>query len=286
MQLSNVRQSLLILAGVILGIMVGVNIRPDRAAEPLPHSSLTGKSVVGAGLSNEASSPGTGTTVNSLVLPLVANTSQKIERWNLISREGWITLVDRDTGAMNPALASLMELSPPMQSAITAKIERMMELNTKLECQRAYVCVSANGDEEIIVPPAKGDEVLKLFSASLGELGLEKETADFLTERALRDPNLGLLNTPIKLGIQIDGNSSTKLTTYGKVVGSTTLAEIMEAKAPDFAGRSPIVEITMQGALDAAAEKRFSHLWKMAATLPRKPAPIPTGSSVLHPGLE
>ena len=286
MPLSNVRQSLLILAGVILGIMVGVNIRPDRAAEPLPHSSLTGKSVVGARMKKEGFSPGPGTPVGGPDAPSVAKTSQKLERWKLVTRDGWITLVDPQTGAINPALAALMELDPAMQSAITEKIESMLEENAKLEGRRAYVSVSANGDEEIVVPPSQNNDALNFFNASLGELGLEKETADFLTERALRDPNLGLLNTPIKLGIQLDGNSSTKLTTYGKVAGRTTLAEIMEAKAPDFAGRSPIVEITMQGALDAAAEKRFSHLWKLAATLPRKPAPIPTGSSVLHPGLE
>ena len=59
----------------------------------------------------------------------------------------------------------------------------------------------------------------------------------------------------------------------------------------DHAGRpaygcSPIVEITMQGALEGAEEKRFGHLWKGAASFPRKPSPSSNGSNPLYPGSE
>ena len=286
MQHPHLRKRQLILLVIISGLIVVFIPRFDRPAEPSPHATLVGKFVVGAGAKDAASSPRPGTPLGGPDAPSVAKTSQKLERWKLVTRDGWITLVDPQTGAINPALAALMELSPQMQSAITEKIESMMEVNAGLECRRAYVSVEANGDEEIVVPPSEDNEVLDLFKASLYEIGLAEETADFLMERAFLDPNLGLLNTPITLAIQLDGNSATRMTTYGKVSGRMSLAQVMEARASDYTGRSPIVEITMQGALEGAAGKRFSHLWKEAATFPRMPARSSNGSSLHHPGSE
>ena len=100
---------------------------------------------------------------------------------------------------------------------------------------------------------------------------MDQESVEFLAERALLDHNLALLNTPVTLTLETDADGITKrLTTYGQVSSKTSLAEMHEVEANG--GISPIRNITIFENIDSDTNSigRFSHLWAIAPTLPRK----------------
>jgi len=205
-------------------------------------------------------------TAKSNLMPVV---SGKLEKWNAIAQGGSIRLVDRDRNQVNPALVTLLDLNPLRQSAVSEKIRAMMDFRRKLECESAYVAVAANGDEEIIIPEIKSDGVLEFFENSLRGIGLDQDIVDFLAERALLDPNLALLESPVTLTVETASDGVVKrITTQGKVSAKTTLAHLKEAELNG--GISPIMLITTYESLDSNADGRFDHIWAIVATLPRK----------------
>ena len=218
---------------------------------------------------------------NSEFLPLVhlyaplEDIPVPIERLKSFAREKRLPVVDCESLGLNISIVELLKLTPTQVENINESFRSFMQSLRSEELAHAFVSVSPNGDEEIVVSAFDRSPLMKRLRAEVSGKSTP-DIADFLADQLPYDTTVAVADAEIRVGIETGDDGADRMCFSRRIRRS----DAVDDKTPvvmrggifgDVDVRfSPTDLVTSKGLLAKGIGPRLSHFFAATPSLPRR----------------
>ncbi len=189
------------------------------------------------------------------------------EKFTWFAKQSNLQVFDSSTLSLNPGCAELLGLSFEDRLAVELRLKEFMDRLKAAELAQAFVSVTPNGDETIIVPAFDRHNIIERLRTDVSK-AVNPDVGDFLANRIGFDMPAATANEVMSLGIETGDDGAERVV----VSFSVLRRDAVDAKTPIVDGHvnfSPLGRIHTKSLLGSGFDPRFKHLFQAAKTLPR-----------------
>ena len=197
--------------------------------------------------------------------------SEPLVKEKALAEKLHVQLISTESGtlAVNGATIAMLGLSPNQAHQLNASLGKFFNRLRDEEVKHAYVTVSADGSEEIVVPAFDRKELIDALMTELDE-SLGPAIADFVNDRLLYDWNLAAGNFEMRSYIQKGNDGKDR-----EVFERTTASKPQPIKLPGMSPERTVFSAPTQKNRTNIPLRddhyfRARHLWAAIYQLPRR----------------
>lgn len=248
-------------------VEVAANSTPKVTEEPFRADVSAGEPSSKFSLSAAAEVPELPTPVELTNLPVEGSRSPA-KRLRSFARNSNLQLIDSQSLLLSKAVIDLLELTPQQAQGINDSFRMFLERLRSNELIHAYVSVSANGNEEIVVSPFDRSALVMLLRNEISS----KAGADvgaFFAEQLAFDGTLAVVNAEMRVAVETGSDGADRVTFKRKIQNP----QAPDEKTPYTVGGVRFAAtntITTAGLLGSDIGPRLKHLFAAEKNLPRR----------------
>lgn len=207
----------------------------------------------------------------------LADDPAPIERVKSYAREKRLPVVDSESLGLDIFIIELLKLATTQVEDINESFRSFIHSLRSAELAHAFVSVSPNGNEEIVISAFDRSSLIKRFQAEVSRKGTP-DIADFLADQLPYDGTLAVVDAEIRVGIETGDDGADRVCFSRRIrrsdaVDDHTPVVMRGGIFGDVDVRfSPTDLVTTKGLLGKEISPRLEHLFAAAHSLPRRPA--------------
>lgn len=197
----------------------------------------------------------------------------QVEKWDSFARAARLQLVDAKSLMINPAVATLLDLSAQEQKEVNAALSAFLLELRAAERSHAYVNVGKDGSEEIVVPAFDRANLIKTLRNRLAANG-RSSVADFVAKQVIRDSTLSAVNSEMRLAIQRGDDGADRVYFTREI----PRPESEDTATPIRKGKfivAPVNQVTTASVLGGRLDPRVEHLFSSVDSMPKRQEALP-----------